>query len=65
LIVQGDGQAASAAWRDAAGVIDAQSRAATLEELFVACTRGDSLYKRQTEPIGSNQGRTAMEANRS
>ena len=65
LIVQGDGEAAAAAWRDAAGVIDAQSRSATLEELFVACTRGDSLYKRQTEPIESNQGRTAMEANRS
>jgi len=65
LIVQGDGEAAAAAWRDAAGVIDAESRSATLEELFVACTRGDSLYKRQSQPIGSTQGRTAMEANRS
>jgi ABC-2 type transport system ATP-binding protein len=50
LIVQGDGDAAAAFWREATGVLGAQSRSASLEELFVACTRGDSIYKRVTEP---------------
>jgi len=50
LIVQGDGDEAAAYWREATGVLGAQSRSASLEELFVACTRGDSIYKRVTEP---------------
>lgn len=49
LIVQGDGDAAAAYWRDSTGVLGAQSRSAGLEELFVACTRGDSIYKRVSD----------------
>jgi len=61
LIVQGDGEAAAAYWRGAAGVLGAQSRSASLEELFVACTRGDSIYKRVSEPSNPK----IMEAGRS
>ena len=50
LIVRGDGDAAAAYWKDSAGVLGAQSRSASLEELFLACTRGDSIYKRVSEP---------------
>jgi ABC-2 type transport system ATP-binding protein len=61
LIVQGDGDEAAAYWRQATGVLGAQSRSASLEELFVACTRGDSIYKRVSE--ASNP--TTMEAGKS
>ena len=36
LIVRGDGDAAAAYWKDSAGVLGAQSRSASLEELFLA-----------------------------
>ena len=68
MIVRGDGQAAAAYWKEAAGVLAAQSRAASLEELFVACTRGDSIYKRTAgQGTDSAQARNSskIEASRS
>jgi ABC-2 type transport system ATP-binding protein len=47
LVVRDDGHSAADFWRKASGVLSADCRPASLEELFVACTRGDSLYKRQ------------------
>jgi hypothetical protein len=55
-VVQADGEAAADFWRSAPGVLGVACRSATLEELFVACTRGDSLYKRQASrslPVSS------------
>jgi ABC-2 type transport system ATP-binding protein len=56
LVVRADGDAAAEFWRSSAGVLAVDCRPATLEELFVACTRGDSLYKRrlsESMPSGS------------
>jgi ABC-2 type transport system ATP-binding protein len=47
LVVQGNGKEAAELWQSCPGVAKAVSRPATLEELFVACTRGDSKYARQ------------------
>jgi ABC-2 type transport system ATP-binding protein len=46
FVVQGDGTAAAEAWAALPGVAQSHARPATLEELFVACTRGDSKYAR-------------------
>jgi ABC-2 type transport system ATP-binding protein len=68
MIVRGDGQAAAAYWKEGSGVLAAQSRAASLEELFVACTRGDSIYKRtsgQGEDSAQARNSSTIEASRS
>lgn len=61
LVVQVDGEAAADFWRSAPGVLGVACRPATLEELFVACTRGDSLYKRQSSSLSPASSRN-MEA---
>lgn len=60
LVVRDDGHAAADFWRKASGVLSADCRPASLEELFVACTRGDSLYKRQSVD-GSGRSSKSME----
>ncbi|MEI8211363.1 MAG: ABC transporter ATP-binding protein [Planctomycetota bacterium] len=64
LVVQGNGKEAAELWQSCPGVAKAVSRPATLEELFVACTRGDSKYARQqTDAAATRTG--FMEAQRS
>lgn len=64
LVVQGDGDAAASQWRESPGILAAESRPATLEELFVACTRGDGKYARRSADAASTPTRT-LEAQRS
>jgi len=64
LVVQSDGHSASDFWRKAPGVLSAECRPASLEELFVACTRGDSIYKRQSSD-SANRTSKNMEASQS
>jgi ABC-2 type transport system ATP-binding protein len=64
FVVQGTSDDIAATWETCPGVADVQSRPATLEELFVACTRGDSKYAHRSS-IDGTVPRVAQEAQRS
>ncbi len=61
LVVRGDGESVAEQWLDCPGVVHAQSRPATLEELFVACTRGNAEGARSTG-VSDAPYRTTMES---
>lgn len=64
FVVHGAGDEAAEFWRNCTGVASVRVQPATLEELFVACTRGDSKYAHRKSESG-NAGRLSMEAQRS
>ena len=64
FVVQGGGDEAAEFWKNCTGVASVRIQPATLEELFVACTRGDSKYAHRKSESG-NVVRPSMEAQRS
>lgn len=57
LVIRGDCDALLASWRSRPGVLSVQSRPATLDEMFVACTRGT---RKPASPVESSSGASRM-----